>query len=51
MALERMQHLMSTAGEALGLTEDPLHTALGEKVGVINYIESYLDLGLATTRQ
>ena len=49
MALERMQHLMSTAGEALGLTEDPLHTALGEKVGVINYIESYL--GLATTRQ
>ena len=44
MALERMQHLISSAGEVLGLTEDPLHTALGEKVGVINYIESYLGL-------
>ena len=32
MAFERMQNLMSSAGEALGLTEDPLHTLIGEKV-------------------
>jgi len=32
MAFERMQNLMSSAGEALGLTEDPLHTLIGEKL-------------------
>ena len=32
MALGRMQNLMTSAGEALGLTEDPLHTIIGEKV-------------------
>ena len=34
MALGRMQNLMTSAGEALGLTEDPLHTFIGEKVGL-----------------
>jgi len=32
MALGRMQNLMTSAGEALGLTEDPLHTFIGEKL-------------------
>ena len=32
MALGRMHNLMVGAGEALGLTEDPLHTPIGEKV-------------------
>jgi len=32
MALGRMHNLMASAGEALGLTEDPFHTAIGEKL-------------------
>ena len=32
MALQRMQSLVGAAGEALGLTEDPLHTRVGMKV-------------------
>ena len=34
MALGRMHNLMASAGEALGLTEDPFHTAIGEKVSM-----------------
>eukprot|EP00090_Calanus_glacialis_P006459 TRINITY_DN15029_c0_g1_i1.p1 TRINITY_DN15029_c0_g1~~TRINITY_DN15029_c0_g1_i1.p1 ORF type:complete len:425 (+),score=129.60 TRINITY_DN15029_c0_g1_i1:53-1327(+) len=32
MALQRMQSLVGAAGEALGLTEDPLHTRVGMKI-------------------
>ena len=33
MALNRMSDLVSSAGEALGLTADPLYTTLAAKVG------------------
>jgi len=32
MALQKMQNLVGAAGEALGLTEDPLHTKVGLKI-------------------
>eukprot|EP00092_Neocalanus_flemingeri_P023902 GFUD01025928.1.p1 GENE.GFUD01025928.1~~GFUD01025928.1.p1 ORF type:complete len:441 (+),score=134.66 GFUD01025928.1:83-1405(+) len=32
MALQRMQSIVGAAGEALGLTEDPLHTRVGMKI-------------------
>ena len=32
MALGRVSNFMASAGEVLGLTEDPLHTALGVKL-------------------
>ena len=32
MALGRVSNFMVSAGEVLGLTEDPLHTALGVKL-------------------
>ena len=34
MALQRMQSMVGAAGEALGLTEDPLHTRVGIKVKI-----------------
>ena len=32
MALGRVSHFMASAGEVLGITEDPLHTTLGLKL-------------------
>ena len=32
MALGRVSNFMASAGSALGLTEDPLHTLLGERL-------------------
>ena len=32
MALGRVTNFMSSAGSVLGLTEDPLHTVLGQKL-------------------
>ena len=32
MALGRVSNFMASAGEVLGITEDPLHTALGVKL-------------------
>jgi len=32
MAFQRMQSLVGAAGEALGITEDPLHTRVGAKI-------------------
>ena len=34
--LARMQTLVGQAGEALGITEDPLHTRVGTKVNKEN---------------
>ena len=34
MALRRVQSFVTAAGEALGLTEDPLQTVIGMKVSV-----------------
>ena len=42
MALQKMQNLVGAAGEALGLTEDPLHTKVGLKVGEKQHILQYI---------
>ena len=36
MALRRLTSLVDAAGEALGLTEDPLNTIVGEVSAIIN---------------
>ena len=51
MALGRMQNLMTSAGEALGLTEDPLHTFIGEKVSFRLFLLVSVVLGMSLSRK
>ena len=39
--LARVQNLVGQAGEALGLTEDPLSTVVGSRVSIVDTVRQY----------